>query len=110
MARRRARLFVSYTLFDTDTCDYTRALYITFPVRDSLFFFKQDSTHLFRHIVSNVRREFPTPSVEEIDSAQITGKMLEKGRWEIEAKTKYFDFKRIITVIPGKIERTTIKL
>ena len=102
--------FQNFYLFDTDTCDYSHALYITFPVKDSLFSFKNDSTHLFQHIVSNVRGEFYTPSAEEIDSAQITGRLLEKGRWEIAAKTKYFDFKRIVTVIPNSTEREAVKL
>ena len=95
---------------DTDTSDYGRALHITIPVNDTAFTFKNDSTHLFQHLVTNCRGLCSDIKIEEIDSADIRGRLIGKDRWLIEAKTKYFDFKRTVPLVYKTIEKETIKL
>lgn len=99
-----------YYKTDTDTSDYSRALYITIPVNDTAFTLKNDSTHLFQHIVANCRGLCGDINVEEIDGAEISGRLIEKDRWLIEAKTKYFDFKRTVPLVYKTIEKESIKL
>ena len=95
---------------DTDTSDYSRALYITVPVNDTAFTFKNDSTHLFQHLVTDCRWPCHKIRIEEIDSAEITGRLIGKDKWIIEAKTKYFDFKKTIPLVYKTTERETIRL
>lgn len=95
---------------DLNTSDYSRALFITIPAGDSVFTFKSDSTHLFRHMVSDCRGLCGDINIEEIDSAEINGRLIEDDRWEIEAKTKYFDFKRTVPLVYRTLEKETIRL
>ena len=94
---------------DTDTSDYSRALFITVPVNDTAFTFKNDSTHKFIHAVSDCRGLCDIKT-EEINSAEIKGKLMDKERWLIEAKTKYFEFKRTIPLVYKTLEIETIRL
>ena len=99
-----------YYIDDTDSSDYSRTLFITIPAGDSAFTFKSDSTHLFRHMVSDCRGVCGDIRIEEIDSAEISGKLIGNDKWLIEAKTKYFDFKRVIHLEFNSLENETIRL
>lgn len=85
-----------YYVKDTATEDYTRSLSITIPVNDTTFTFGNDSTHLFRHLISDCGNLCPDIKIEEIEDAEITGKLIGKDKWQIEAKTKYFDFRKVV--------------
>ena len=48
--------------------------------------------------------------IEEIDSAEIGGRLIGRNKWQIEAKTKYFDFKRVIPLEFNTLESETIRM
>jgi hypothetical protein len=100
----------SYYLSDTITDDYSQSLFILIPASDSAFRFQKDSTHSFSHVVKKCRGFCSDLVREEIDTARITGRLLATDKWLIEAKTKYFDFRSVITLSAGEMEKETIKL
>jgi len=104
------RFLNQYYNTDSDTSDYSRSLFITIPATDTVFTFKNDSTHLFQHLVTNCRGLCPDIEIEEIKSGKISGKLIEKDKWQINAKTKYFDFKRVIQLTFKTLEVETIRL
>jgi hypothetical protein len=89
----------SFFINDYDTSDYSRSLYIIIPFQDSSFVLKNDSTHLFSHVVTNCRGLCDDSVREPVDSGQIKGRLNSNLTWEIEATTKYFQFKKTISLI-----------
>jgi len=99
-----------YYKTETDTSDYSRALYITVPAADTSFSFVKDSTHSFKHLVADCRGLCPDINIEDIKDAEINGRLIGKEKWFIEAKTKHFDFKRVIPLTFNVLEKETINL
>lgn len=99
-----------YYIDNTDSSDYRRSLFITIPANDSAFTYKKDSTHLSQHLVADCRGVCGDIRIEEIDSAEISGKLIGNDKWLIEAKTKYFDFTRVIHLEFNTLEKETIWL